>query len=343
MRAPGFVLVLCLAGLEAVGGRDEPVLPTWNDGDAEMLDSGMLVPGSVLLGTETVNPETGHSDVVAAVPAPDPGELVEQEPGPPASEIPEEFLVNYFETKPETLLVDPQKLLSQQEYLDQLAFLRHHVSDSEIDLFVYLFDAEQEIPSEATADELVGRFFSLGRPAAVVFYFLGAPQRSMVMLGPQLEGLVSVSEQRRMLSSSVTKALDKANPVDQLEGFAVQLSIRLYWVEKEFSGTPVTAEPLVDLPEKPRPEPQENPLRSWLELARPRVLPVGGAVAGLAVAAIGWLLFRRRLRYRLPELEVAPRLGGDHGAGIGAVVTFGNAGLPPSIQRDQVPDYLRRM
>ena len=280
---------------------------------------------------------------LAAVPAPDPAEEVVEEPDPPASVIPEEFMDAYFEARPEAMLVDPQKLLSNQEYLDQLAFLRHHSSDSEIDLFVYLFDAEQEIPEEVKVRETVGRFFSVGRPATVVFYFLGAPQRSMVVLGPQIDGLVSNAEQRRMLSSSVTKALDKANPVDQLEGFAVQLSIRLYWVEKVFTGTPVSDRPMVDLPDKPQPEPPENRLLEWFEVARVWVLPVGVGIAGLVAAGCAWLLFRRRLRYRFPELEVVPRLGGAHGAGIGKLVTFGNAGLPPSIQRDQVPDYLRRM
>ncbi len=342
MRAAGWLLIVGLAWVAGADGREEPELPDWTEGDAEMLDSGMLVPGSVLLGTGIVNQETGHSDEVAAVPAPDPAEVVEESEVPPG-EIPAEFLAAYFDAKPATMLVDPQKLLSQQEYLDQLAFLRHHGNDSEIDIFVYLFDAGQEIPPDVDAAELVGRFFSLGRPAVVVFYFVGAPQRSMITLGPQLAELVPDAEQRRMLGSSVTKALDKANPVDQLEGFAVQLAIRLYWVEKAFAGNRITDQPLVGLAEKPQPASARSRLPGLLETARPWLWPAGGGLAGLAALCLGWRLFRRRLSYRLPEFEVAPRLGGEHGAGIGAVVTFGNPSLPPSIQRDQMPDYLRRM
>jgi len=334
--------LLCLPGHAEGRASSEPALPSWNEGDAQMLDSGLLVPGAVLLGTETVNPETGHSNEVSAVPAPEPTEEIE-EPVDPSNEIPEEFLAEYFEAPPVEMLVDPQRLLSQQEYADQLTFLQYHSGDSEVDLFVYLFDALQEIPSQAQAEQLVEQFFSGDRPAAVVFYFVGAPQRSSIRLSSHLTGLVSISEQRRLLSSSVTKALEKANIVDQLEGFAVQLSIRLYWVEKVFAGTPQAAEPLVVLKEKPKPESGEDRLVRLIEVVRPVALLAGGLLAGLVVVWVAWLLISRRLRYRLPEFEVAPRLGGEHGAGIGAVVTFGNPGLPPSFQRDQVPDYLRRM
>ena len=58
--------LLCMAGLAAGRARSEPALPSWNEGDQEMLETGMLVPGSVLLGTETVNPETFFGQGVLA-------------------------------------------------------------------------------------------------------------------------------------------------------------------------------------------------------------------------------------------------------------------------------------
>jgi hypothetical protein len=67
-------------------------------------------------------------------------------------------------------------------------------------------------------------------------------------------------------------------------------------------------------------------------------------VVGLLLSALGlnhWL--RRRARYRFPEFEVEPRLGGAHAAGVGAVISFASASLPPASQRDQTPDYLRRV
>ena len=52
--------------------------------------------------------------------------------------------------------------------------------------------------------------------------------------------------------------------------------------------------------------------------------------------------WRVRARYRFPQSEVEPRLGGNHAAGIGAVISFANPAIPPATQRNQVPDYMRR-
>jgi hypothetical protein len=83
--------------------------------------------------------------------------------------------------------------------------------------------------------------------------------------------------------------------------------------------------------------PSEIP--SWMKL-----------VGGIAAAGFGGLLilwcavawWRNRVRFRFPEFEVEPRLGGSHAAGIGAVISFGSSAVPPAMQRNRVPDYMRR-
>ena len=64
------------------------------------------------------------------------------------------------------------------------------------------------------------------------------------------------------------------------------------------------------------------------------------SVLAASVGIIGWR--RRRATYRFPELFVEPRLGGQHAAGLGAVIAFASADLPPASQRRQVAGYLRR-
>ena len=82
-----------------------------------------------------------------------------------------------------------------------------------------------------------------------------------------------------------------------------------------------------------------------------RKLPAGSELAGgIAAAIVGGLLllwgvsmwWRARARFYFPALHVESRLGGDHAAGIGAVISFASASVPPAIQRNQLPDYLRR-
>ncbi len=84
-----------------------------------------------------------------------------------------------------------------------------------------------------------------------------------------------------------------------------------------------------------------------LSVALPDWIKQGGMVAvavfgGLLVLwfAVAW--WRGRARFRFPEFEVEPRLGGSHAAGIGAVISFGSSAVPPAMQRNRVPDYMRR-
>ncbi len=339
----------CLAGLAAVAqlvgaARIDPPLPEWREGDRELMESAGFVAGALLLGDESA--EGGDGEVVAAVavPAPEPYEEAEGAEESVA-EIPEEFLDAYFLQRPEGLLVDPQNLLSRQEYEDLNEFLRRRSGDSGVDLVVYLFDAEQEIPDGVMVEELVERFFSGGRPTAVVLYFFGAPRRAQLLLSPQLIGVVSGGERRAALDRSVARALEKSNPVDQLEGFAVQVSNRLYWMERMLGGGALEDDaPLVALPEREKVEPGPGAVERFeaaLALAMPWWRWILGGAGCVAALVLGFWLWRRYFRYRFPEIDVPPRLGGRHGAGIGAVITFSSIALPPSVQRKSMPDYVK--
>jgi hypothetical protein len=327
----------------------EPPLPTWNGDERTLLEAEGWVAGGSLLAVDPPVPEDSPAAAVSPeldVAQPTAEEVAEADL--PGSVIPEKFLPLYFGERPQEFLVDPQGLLSEVDYRNRLEFLKDHSADSSIDLFVYVFGGEQDIPSDVRAEELIERFFSSGRPAAMVYYYLGAPQRSVMYLSPSLTEGVPVAEQRRALQSSVMMAFEKLDPVEQLEAFSVQMSIRIYWMERMLGGQVVTD----DLPEMNRMEevgeaaPVKKSREQWLEeilkVLDPLLMPVALTSLSVVIAfSASWWLNRRR-RYRFPEFDVEPRLGGNHAAGIGAVISFASATLPPASQRDQVPDYLRR-
>jgi len=327
----------------------EPPLPTWDGDERTRLEAEGWVAGGLLLAVDP--PVTENSPPAIAAPELDVEQPTAEEVAEtslPGSVIPEKFLPLYFGERPQEFLVDPQGLLSEADYRNRLEFLKNHAADSSIDLFVYVFGGEQDIPSDVRAEEMIERFFSSGRPAAMVYYYLGAPQRSVMYLSPSLTEGVPTAEQRRALQSSVMMAFEKLDLVGQLEAFSVQMSIRIYWMERMLGGE-VIAE---DLPEMSHATPvaEAAPMKKtrgqWLEeilrFLDPLLLPVGLTCLSVVIAfSASWWLNRRK-RYRFPEFEVEPRLGGNHGAGIGAVISFASATLPPASQRDQVPDYLRR-
>lgn len=330
-----FAAWILSAGL-AIGATSPP-LPSWEPDDLKALKKGELVPGLLLL-TEDLPEEP----VVPAVPPPSAEELAQA--AKPSPEVAEKYLEAYFGSRPEHFLVDPQGLLSTKDFRDREKFLKYHSGDSEIDLFVYLFDGHQEIPSEVREEEIVERHFSEGKPAVVVYYYLGAPERSDIYVSSLISDAVSAAEQRRALVSSVEEAMEKPDKVAQFEAFCVQLAIRIYWMER-------AAGLVRDTPSQPvlRPtvhasaEPEVR--HSKLALKIHEVAEQWGALAGIMVLSISTVIggvwfARRNMKYRLPVFDVPPRLGGAHAAGIGAVISFGSTTQSPSSQRNEVPDYL---
>lgn len=328
----------------------EPVLPSWADGERETLEKNGWIAGAILLTDDPVPDESGETAEASTeqeldIAGPTAEELAH--PEEPDGEIPESFWPAYFGQRPDTFLVDPQGLLGAVDFRDRLAFLNYHSGDSSIDLFVYLIKGGQEFPGEVREEELVERCFSTGRPAAVVFYFLGAPQRSTIALSPALTDVVSSVEQRRALDSSVMQALEKTDPVDQFEAFLVQMSIRIYWIERmmgaERADSPGEAFHVVRKQTVAESSGLPDHIESLLQPIRP-YLPIGLVIlSSFICASLANFILRRKIRYRFPDFDVEPRLGGSHAAGIGAVISFASASLPPASQRDQVPDYLRRM
>lgn len=336
------ILLVCILGSGLVGAVVEPPLPQWDAEErARMGDEGWIA-GSLLLTYEPLPLDDEEKEAALAV-LEAAGEPVEEEVD--ENEISEEFLGAYFEGRPDGFVIDPQSLLSSREKNDLEEFLSYHASDSSIDLHLYVFGAEQVIPSDVREEEVVERLYSSGKPSVVIYYYLGAPQRSNIYLSPILTDAVSAAEQRRAMESSVIQAFASASPFEQLNAFLVQMSIRIYWMERmqereEVASEEVSADEMLgdDAEEKE-------------ESGAKFVMPLWAKITGGFLAVLGggaltlWsmlLWYQSRRRFVFPQFEVEPRLGGEHAAGIGAVISFSNAALPPARQRDQVPDYMRR-
>lgn len=322
-----------------------PALPEWTEEDLEKLKKGEIVPGRELLKELT--------EELTLPPPPPPEEQLPPEPEPEEmvveidpTVIEEQFLEPYFGRTPASYLIDPQEMLARQEFRDRESFLAYHAGDSEVNLYVFLFDAEQQLPEGVTVESVFDEHFNRGGPVAVVFYWLGRPERSRMALSESIENVVSEEVRERALRTSIQEAFEKTDPSHQLENFSVELSIRLYWFEKAMTASGVLEPEAVDtlaVSEVTKPIVMTMPENETMLL----LIKMLWAVIILAVVGVlvwmGRLVARRRLRYVFPEVEIEPMLGAPHAAGVGAVVSFSSSQLPPSQQRDQVPDYLQRM
>lgn len=316
-------------------------LPTWDAQEQRQLEESGWLPGVDLLSDETADADANPF----AAEAPTADDL----PAPPTTvpKISDQDLATYFGARPATWLVDPQHLLGTTASQEVLAMLESHAADSSIDLFVYVFGKDQEIPGEMREEEVIERFFMADRPAVIVYYFWGRPQQTVIYLSPSITDAVAPAEQRRALASSVMQALEKAAPDDQLRAFIGQMGIRIYGMESLIGMLPSAIGGPLPSHQHPTKTPKNSSALAvltaeWQSTLEAYLPQIGAVLAAIVTLAAGGCWWRWRARYRLPEFEVEPRLGGDHAAGIGAVISFASPTLPPASQRNQVPEYLRR-
>lgn len=329
MRICKACVVIALGCTLASLGALEPGLPVWHD--KERAEGG----GNDSLIIEAVKDTLSEP---LALPPPSAGEIAAE--GSASNQIPEKYWAAYFGERPRKFLLDPQGLLNAAEERERLKFLKDHASDSSVDLFIYLFKRDQEIPGEVRAEEVAERFFPTGRSAVLVYYYLGAPQRAVLYVSPSLTQTVSTNEQRRAIESAVMQAAAKQDPSAQFEAFLMQMSIRIYWMEQlqkdGISGRVQAPAVRSSTGSIKKSATKEKLLVLMTGMQRFTVPAVVGMGLMILLSLLVWYL-RRKASYVFPELEVEPRLGGAHAAGVGAVISFASAAVSPASQRDQVP------
>ena len=343
-------------------------LPSWTPEELKALKKGEIIAGADILVDGYVD---NTLPLIAPEPEVAPLETSESDSDYDPAIIPVEYLEKYFAHSSKHYLIDPQKLLGKQERIDREGFLDYHAKDSAIDIKIYLFDALQQIPASYSIEKLVKKRYEKTPLTAVVFYFLGDPSRNQLVFGGEGASEIDANTVRKMLESARLKAMERSEPSAQLEAFIIQLSIRLFWLEKEqaeLAGQVVEAKVQEDAKAVPEPEkvvdpPVLAPKKATERHKKPHTIPeiepslflklkpyipyICVGISGLTLSVIALLmtviLWKRGRIYRFPVFEVPCRLGADYAAGVGAVIAFHSNVGSPSSQRDQVPDYLRRI
>lgn len=261
-------------------------------------------------------------------------------------EIPADSQAAYFAHRPAAFLTDPQRLLSEQKTNDLSRFLEYHDGESAFAIYTLVFDGGQELPEGVSLRDLRSGWFG-DESVVLVGYFLGEPKRAVLEFDEDAVHALGGETLNEVLESCIEDARVAENSFDQLERFCIELSIRLYWVEKEnglLSESAVEADsgtPLVE--ESPRKAKSATasiaaPAKASVS-ARLPVIPVasqGARGSRIAVyvlgilavlAGVAWFLLRRirtsNRTFVFPDYEVVPRLSAPHSGGGHAVMFFG--------------------
>jgi hypothetical protein len=312
-------------GGSQVAATGEPAVGEDGEGGAGPWMEGVAVLAGALAYGPELGPEGPIEPVVLVRVAPD-------IPLPPVRvDVPREYVDGYIGGPPKGTLVDPQLLLTEFKKYDIDGFLQYHEEESPYRICMMLFERDQELPDGATLRSLHEEWYG-DEPVALLAYFMGQPERAVVEFGRLARDGLSGSYLASAVESCAEEGLIVENAFNQLERFGMELSVQLYWLEKELGLEP----PMPARVEERMAEAAVVAGESrWDELVDfvgtlPRWYLVGGGSLLLGVFAGGVVLFGyRRMAGRnghlFPDYEIDARLGGAHSGGGHGVLSFGRA------------------
>lgn len=264
---------------------------------------------------------------------------------PPIVDLPVEHLRAIENAQGGERVLDPQGILGEAQSEELTRLLAFHAENAGVEARFLLLDADQQLPpgtdlSRIASGEIVRRSVCL------VVYPLGAPQRARLFLTRNVTQEVPPSYLESLAAACRRDAAETPDAAEQLQRFATQLSIRLFWLERAYPAVKPESV-LAALPALQRSEPPS--VQSLSEVTLPGATPVRDRLTldavnrqwlpyvglGLAVilfaAMVSTLLLRWRRRRQSQsvwllsedELHHPARFGGPHCGGCGASVKYG--------------------
>lgn len=326
-------LLLFLCFLEGTLGAD---LPQWNAEDIKRFSKGGSRVDSLLLSRPDVSAFLGNMTALE----PDILEPPVEEAADDPYSFPRDKIEATFATPPSAYLRDAQNLLGMQERDDLMGFLAYHAKEAQMPIYLYIFDGLQEVPERYSLHTIAQNYFFREQHCAVVFYFVGNPARAQLIFSGTKEPRISLKKTIDVLQICKAQALEKSEFHDQLEGFLIELSVRIYWMEKNVKDTQKKEK----MPFLFFKKPHQVPLSAYWE--KRTVCLWCGVLIGMCLLTcllFALLWWQRNKPRKLLLVSMKKRLGLDYGASSSLLLSFGDPHRPPEAQRESFPDYLSKL
>lgn len=369
-------LLLCGMALlprsDAAGVDDALPLPQWTEEDVELLHEepenlplgGLLwpdgfdpntilppvphLPGTPGEGEPLTSPAPrnrrgiGDNFLLFIPKSPPPQVQRALPPDTPLTEVTTEFMEQSEMLEPDAFLLDPHHLLPEVQSEDLQRLLMYHISQSQTSAYFLLLDTHEKLSPKVDLSRMAGGQLTKEH-ACLAAFPLGQPWRARLFVTREISSAVPPGYLPGILEACVQDAMRASDPVEQLQRFATQLSIRLIWMERAYPAIFQVAEE--DAKPKSAPEsetslvladvsqplhPEEEGLAAWGRVARDYWRQAVLILSALILVAVGLLKLmrwrrqhQRRSMWILPEVESQPRFGGAHCGGGGAWIKYG--------------------
>ncbi|MDB6074889.1 MAG: hypothetical protein JWO89_2529 [Verrucomicrobiaceae bacterium] len=155
------------------------------------------------------------------------------------AEVSGEFLRKCEGAPATTRLIDPNHELSETAAEDFDRFLTFHASDSRIPFTLVILGRSQKLREGAGVARFASGSAASGSSALVVSPY-GEPWRTRFFVSQPIRDAVPSGYLNSLLESCIRDAMRATDPDEQLHRLLVQLSIRLFWVQRMLAPVPET-------------------------------------------------------------------------------------------------------
>lgn len=242
-------------------------------------------------------------------------------------DIAPEFLAAAANALPSEYLIDPSVQVSEVHQQDLTRFLEFHAHDALVKLHILILGADQKLPADANLDAVSSGSLAKGT-ACLVVYPLGEPWRARIFLSKTIHDHASADFMKETARACVAEALQNSDVHDQLRSYTVELSTRLFWLQKALGSSPerpAAGQPLAEIS-------SDAPIRTLTAPQTSPLVPLSVLSGVMILGILSRPLLRRLRQWRrlcvqnrvwlLPEVETVPRLGGAFTGGGGGMLSY---------------------
>lgn len=239
------------------------------------------------------------------------------------------------------LLIDPLGLITEVLQGDLERFLNFHAQEARFPLYIVVLKSDEKLPADIDLMAMATGGIAK-KPTAVLAYPIAEPWRARLFLPKLAHDSASNTFLKELLEACVKEAMSSPETDEQLHRFCVELSTRLFWLEKLCPAVRVAEKPAVPTVSLQEVVSKDSaPAASQTPLITVTPPPTGDPVLRWVVfilcllAAIGttvwhgmrtWRKSKARQQLKtawiLPERDLPQRLGGAFSGGTGAWTRF---------------------
>ncbi|MEZ5384063.1 MAG: hypothetical protein R3F13_00970 [Prosthecobacter sp.] len=234
-----------------------------------------------------------------------------------------EFMALCEQAPPGEFLIDPELLLPEMQAQAMRQFLEFHAKDARIHLSVLVLPKNRKLWGEPTLEHIASGSL-MGGDSCLVAYPLSEPWRAQMFLSERVHRKASDAFLRETLQACVNSAVQTSDTHDQMHRYMVELSTRLFWLQKALApaSNGINANQLlaqVSTEERNIATSSDSSAFLWKTLC---------IASTLIILVIHRLRVKRRLGnhakyvWHFPEPETIPRLGGAFTGGGGGMIRY---------------------